>query len=472
MKITKFPSLKENWLLFLLLLGILICFYLFLSQFLMEQNFYPSVDSQIPSRVLSDKLNGKGFLEADSFDIPLFLYYSYWIYPQWPSLFSIILSGIVFSFLILFVLANFKTRLVRICLPMVLIFSPSSLFVVTNQPLMALIIVFFSFTLYFLLEFYTTQRVFYLFMAAIIFGLQFYIQFQFFWLGILLILFFVVNYTKTGLILNYLITMLFPLLFFVLSWFFLVWIFEGDVGLLTREIFELDFQNGLKCLGDCFQENLKHRWPVMLLYLFILLRIGKYRTFFRSPLFITFISPFILIFILGSTGNKTTSSVFITLSLINLIILFPYLGPLINEKRNKIIIMLFLIFILVYDLFSFAVMRTGKEEDFFIALKEDFRDTQIEEYREVASQLEGFSSILTNESITFHVIYFYRGEGKIITDGSSIYRTTLANPSYFTDAFLYKKEEGKKKLDIERIADDYPKGHFESEHFVILKTKE
>ena len=249
MKITKFPSLKENWLCFLLLVVILISFYLFLSQFLMEQNFYPAVDSQIPARVLSDKINGRGFLEADSFDIPLFLYYSYWIYPQWPSLFSIILSGFAFSFLILFVLENFKTRLLSIFFPLVLVFLPSSLFVVTNQPLIALLIVFFSFTMYFLLEFYTTQRVFYLFMAAITFGLQFYIEFQFFWLGILLILFFMINYYKTGLVFNYLITTLFPLLFFVLSWIFLIWIFRGAVGLFAKEVFSFDFQSGLNCLG-------------------------------------------------------------------------------------------------------------------------------------------------------------------------------------------------------------------------------
>lgn len=467
MKITKFPSLKENWLLFLLLLVILLCFYLFLSQFLMEQNFYPSVDSQIPSRVLSDKLNSKGFLESNSFDIPLFLYYSYWINPQWPSFFSIIVGGFAFAFLVLFVLENFITRLLRIFLPLVLIFLPSSLFVVTNQPLIALIILFFSLTLYFLLDFYTTQRVFYLFMAAITFGLQFYIQFQFFWLGLLIILFFLVTYAKSGLIFNYLITTLFPLLFFVLSWFFLIWIFQGNVRLFAREVFEIDFQNGVKCLGDCFRENIKHRWPIMLFYLFILLKVGKFKNFFLSPLFLSFISPFIMIFILSSSGNSTNSSVFITLSIINLIILFPYLGPLINEKRNKFIMLLFLILILVYDLFSFALMRTGKEGDFFMALEGHYKDTQIEEYRLVAGQLERFSSILTDDMDTFPVLYFFEGDGKIINEASPLYKSTLVNPSYFTDAYLYMKTQGSQILDIERIADDYPVKVFESEHFVI-----
>ena len=438
----------------------------------MGQNFYPALDSQIPARVLSDKINGRGFLEADSFDIPLFLYYSYWIYPQWPSLFSIILSGFAFSFLILFVLENFKTRLLSIFLPLVLVFLPSSLFVVTNQPLIALLIVFFSFTMYFLLEFYTTQRVFYLFMAAITFGLQFYIEFQFFWLGILLILFFMINYYKTGLVFNYLITTLFPLLFFVLSWIFLIWIFQGDVGLFAKEVFSFDFQSGLNCLGDCFRDNFKNRWPIMLFYLFILIRLGKFRTFFRSPLFLSFISPFIMIFILGASGNETTSAVFITLSIINLIILFPYLGPLINEKRNKIIIVLFLIFILVYDLFSFSVLRTGKEQDFLKALDGNYQDKQIEEYREVASQLEGYSSILTDEEETFPVIYFFRGEGKIISEGSPLYPMALANPSYFSEAYLFKKTEDVQILDIERIAEAYPNVSFESESFVIMTTQQ
>jgi len=128
---------------------------------------------------------------------------------------------------------------------------------------------------------------------------------------------------------------------------------------------------------------------------------------------------------------------------------------------------LFLIFILIYDLFSFSVLRTGKESDFLNALEGHYKDNQIEEYRLIASQLKGFKSILTDETRTFPVIYFYEGDGQLLTEGSPLYKSALANPSYFTDAYLYKKTEGIEILDIERIADDFPVIVYESEQFVI-----
>src|SRR6056297_3779863 len=151
MKITKFPSLRDHWKRALLILGLLLFFYLFLSLFLMGQNFYPSVDSQIFSRILMDKQDNRGFLESDAFDIPLLLYYSFWLYPKWPAFISIIAGGLIITFLIFYILENFKTRLLRTALPLIFILLPSTLFIMTSQPMIALIIFFFSLTLYFLL---------------------------------------------------------------------------------------------------------------------------------------------------------------------------------------------------------------------------------------------------------------------------------------------------------------------------------
>ena len=205
MKITQFPSLKNRWRRLLLISTLLLFLYFFISQLLMSQNFYPDVDQRLLSRISLNKLHSRGFLESDSFDIPLFLYYSFWFLPHWPAFFSIIVGAFVVSFLIVYILENFKTPLVRMVFSLSIALMPSSVYVITNQPMIVLLMFFFSLTLYFLLEFYQSQRVFYLFLSAIAFGLQFYIQFQFFWLGILLILFFAISYWKTGLIINYLI---------------------------------------------------------------------------------------------------------------------------------------------------------------------------------------------------------------------------------------------------------------------------
>jgi len=468
MKITKFPSLRDHWKRALLILGLLLFFYLFLSLFLMGQNFYPSVDSQIFSRILMDKQDNRGFLESDAFDIPLLLYYSFWLYPKWPAFISIIAGGLIITFLIFYILENFKTRLLRTALPLIFILLPSTLFIMTSQPMIALIIFFFSLTLYFLLEFYTTQRVFYLFMAAISFGLQFYIRIEFFWLGLLLIIFFAVAYYRTGLVVNYLITTLFPLVFFLLSYLFLIWIFQGDFSGFYQEFLEIDIQKGFHCLIQCFLGNIKHRWPVLVFYLYVLLQVGKYKTFYRSPLFITFISPFIMLFIFGSAGIETTSSTFVSLSIINFIILFPFLGPLVNEKKKKNVIFLFLMLILFVDIYSFWTLREGRERAFFDALEGAYRNPMVEEYREVANNLKGFSTILTDESITYQVIFFYEGDGQFITEDSPLYQTVMANPAYFSEAYLYKKAGIPSLLMVERLSEDFPVKQYESEHFVIL----
>ncbi len=472
MKITKFPSLRENWRKFIVIFCLLLFLYLYVSHFLMSQNFYPSVDAEIFSRVLMDKQNESGFLESDSFDIPLLQYYSFWLYPKWPAFVSIIAGSLIFTFLILYILENFKTRLLKTILPMIFILLPSTLFVITNQPMIVLIIFFFSLTLYFLLEFYTTQRVFYLFMAAISFGLQFYIQIEFFWLGLLLIIFFGVTYYRTGLTVNYLISTLFPIVFFLLSYLFLIWIFKGDFSEFSRRFLKIDFQNGLQCLINCFLGSIKHRWPVLIFYLYVLFQVGRYKIFYRSPLFIAFISPFILMFIFGSAGIETTSSIFISLSIINFIILFPFLGPLINEKRKKKLILFFLMLILVFDIFSFWTLREDKEKDFFLALQGKFRDPRIEEYHQVADKLKGFSTILTDELSTYQIIFFYKGDGQFITTDSTLYQTALANPAYFSEAYLYEKTEGLLSLAQEIVSEEFPVKYYESETFVILSSED
>jgi len=471
MKITQFPSLKDNWKRFLVFFILLVFLYMFISQLLMAQNFYPNVDQRMLSRILLDKVHSRGFLESDSFDIPLFLYYSLWFFPQWPAFFSIIVGAFVISFLIVYVLENFKTPLIKIVFSSAIALLPSSVYVISNQPMIALLMFFFSLALYFLLEFYQSQRVFYLFLSAIAFGLQFYIQFHFFWLGLLLILFFAVSYWKTGLIINYLITILFPLLFFLLSWFFLIWVFRGDLSRLSTQVFSLDLKNGINCLFQCFQTNLISRWPIMLFYLYILFRVGRYRSFYRSPLFLAFMAPFILIFILGTGGNQTSTSAFIILSLMNLIILFPYLGPLVNEKRQKVVIAIFLIFIFAYDVCSFLYLRRENEGAFLKAFQGEYKNESVAEYRIAASQLTPFHSVLTDTEYTYPIFCFYEGNGTIITKGSPLYQTAMANPAHFAQAYLVDKQSMSISQDSERLSEAYGYRYYESERFIIFSTQ-
>jgi len=128
--------------------------------------------------------------------------------------------------------------------------------------------------------------------------------------------------------------------------------------------------------------------------------------------------------------------------------------------------------ILFFDIFSFWTLREDKEKDFFIALQGEFRDSNIEEYREVANKLEGFSTILTDEMTTYQVIFFYEGDGDFITQDSALYQTAMANPAYFSDAYLYKKAEAPSSLTLERVSEAYAVKYYESKNFIILSTED
>ena len=90
----------------------------------------------------------------------------------------------------------------------------------------------------------------------------------------------------------------------------------------------------------------------------------------------------------------------------------------------------------------------------------------------MADKLKGFSTILTDELSTYQIIFFYKGDGQFITTDSALYQTALANPAYFSEAYLYEKTEGLLSLAQEIVSEEFPVKYYESETFVILSSED
>jgi hypothetical protein len=441
---------------------------------MLANNIYPPMSIKLGADELLNRENGISFINAGNYYVPPFLSLNYYLLPRWPTLLPIVVGAFIISYLILFIFNNFQSRALKIILSFFIAFLPSTLFIITSNPEITLMIVLFSLTMYFILEFAINERVFFLFMAALTFGLQFYIMFEIIWLVILIAGYFAIVYARRKQHINFIITISFPIIFFLLSWFFLMWIFEVDISEFIRENLLLNFNMGIATFDKYLSQNIFLRLPILLLYIYILFSVGKFKQFYKSPLFLAFISPIMMVLLLSIGYFHVNTSFFTSLFMINIIILFPYLGPLFNENRNKHIIILFIVFIFVFDVYSALNLRLNEEKDFFSALKNEYVSEEIVEYKVVAKELEGFEQILTESDETYGVIYFYYGEGEFLTTKTPDHINISLNPQKYADALLFHRYKtdyityDKKKL--YEYYEEIP--FYESENFLIFNRKD
>ncbi|HOO33840.1 MAG TPA: hypothetical protein PK466_10920 [Thermotogota bacterium] len=473
MKITKLPSIFENKRFFFLTFLILVSLYLFISYSMLENNVYPPDSLQFGANELLNRANNLSFINDGNYNIPLFDALNYSLTPRWPSFIPIVFVTLIISYLILFIFNNFRSKTLKVLISLFIAFLPSTIFIVTDSPEMAILIVLFSLTMYFILEFTLNERVFFLFMAAITFGLLFYILFEIIWFVIFFAVYFSIVYAKRKKHINFIITITFPSLFFLVSWIFLMWIFKADIESFFRENLLLNFTDGIQGFHKYLQQNIYARWPVLVLYLYILFTLGKFKLFFTSPLFMAFIAPVILALILNLGGFPVNSSFYISISMINIIILFPYLGPLFNERRQKRIILFFLVFIFAFDVYSAMYTRQGQEKLFFSAVLNTYESEEVIEYKEVAKQMKGYQNILTDWEETYGIIYFHEDARLFLTSKTPNFINISLNPQLYADAILFYKFGETYRLYDQHILREYFESTpaYESENYLLFSRK-
>jgi len=474
-KITKLPSIKEHKVFFLVIFLIILAFYLFVNFYFHEQSFYSEKKLQLGAQVITAGMDNIPLLESTNWTRAPLSFLNYLISPRHPAIPSIFLGAFMIAYAILFVVKNFYTKLIMVVLSLVLVFSPSVIFTITQSPEFTILIFLFSFSIYFLLEFTVDEQVYYLFIAAMLLGLVFYAKFEFIWVSLFIALLFFVLYARRGRFLNYLIAILFPLIFFLVSYLFLIWIFGGNMEGFIKKVFVFDFGQNVNCALDCFFKSFSARWPYFLLYLYVLIKVAHFRPFFHSPLFLTFVSPFLVSLTLSFFGIAFLTSYFAVFCLLIIIVLFPYLGPLFNELRQRFVLTGFFVFIIVFEFMTFGIARGTEERHFMQALNPVHHNVSVEEYKEAASVIEECDAIFAVGQNAYGIIFFYDGQGRFITPDSPVYTAVRTNPVYFLDAVVVKKDSGENALKALSSDGEPPEGFepvFESERFVVFRIAE
>jgi hypothetical protein len=331
-----------------------------------------------------------------------------------------------------------------------------------------LFLILFCLDFYFLLEFSVSEQTFYLFVFGLLFALLALLRFETIWMSIPVFLFLLIRYRKHGLFLYYAIAALFPLFFLLLSWLFLAFVFSGDwSGVLYKILIEP--LTALSAFSNPVERFMIHTtWPFFILYGITIFRLGTYRSFYRSALFFVILVPFFTPFFIRSASQDFRPVTFASIFYIHYLILFPYIGSLFNEKKQKIFYNLFIIGYFAFNVFSFAITSEHHEALFFKAMTE--RNFVPPENKEatIARKIEN-RSLLADDRINYEVLQYLPNLSSLVYPGQPEYESVLFTPSNFVDFILMKKSD-------DRVYTEYRKRSFfgfrilyEDEQYMLLE---
>jgi len=275
-----------------------------------------------------------------------------------PVLVASFVAAFSMGFLILYILKHYQTLQVKVFLIALLILSPSMLFLSLQSPRTIIFFMLNILSFYFLMEFSVKEESFFIMIFGLIFGMLVLIDFSIIFSLIFLFIFFFLFFKKMR-VLEYTFVSVFPLVFLFLSWILLNTMFTNDPAATISGWFAaFSPKNGFRYLIQFLHSSAFF----VILYGFTLIVVGRFLRFFRSPLFFTLVLPWCNLILLGFFHESGAFMANSKLLLINYIILFPYIGRLMNERRLRNIIAFLFLLTLVWE---FVGVRRNTEEDVF-----------------------------------------------------------------------------------------------------------
>lgn len=360
-----------------------------------------------------------------------------------------LIAAFLVSFLILYAFTNFQTRLLKISFSATFIFSPSLLFSFLYTPDYVLFLIVYCLAFYFLLEFTVSEQVFYLFVFGILFGILGLIHFEVIWVSIFVFLFLLFRYYRKKVFLYYSIAALFPILFLIACWFFMAFIFQGDVLALFEKTFiaPLNFMTMFWYVENLFLFHLI--WPFFLLYGITIYRMGTFRSFYTSSLFFIFLIPFFTPILLGRAAQEMQPVTFSSIFLIHFFLLFPFTGYLINEIRQKYFLTLFLIGFFILNMVSFSLSPEPHEKFFFRFITQQSREYPGKKNEEIAQLIAG-CTLLADGNASFEILQNLNTLREVYLPPQVEFSTVLFTPVVFVEKILMRKSN-------DRVYDYYKK---------------
>lgn len=316
-----------------------------------------------------------------------------------PVLVASFVAAFSMGFLILYILKHYQTVQVKIFLIALLVLSPSMLFLSLQSPRTIVFFMLNILSFYFLMEFSVKEESYFIMSFGLIFGVLVLIDYSIIFSLIFLFIFFFL-FLKKMRVLEYTFVSVFPLVFLFLSWILLNAMFTNDPAATISSWFA-DFSpaNGFRYLVQFLHSSAFF----VILYWFTLIVVGRFLRFFRSPLFFTLILPWGNLILLGFFHESGAFLANSKLLLINYIILFPYIGRLMNERRLRNIIACLFLCALLWEFFG--VRRNPEEEVFFQWLTGQPVASQTEESKHILDLFSDQERIWVSDPSLYSTLY-------------------------------------------------------------------
>lgn len=307
--------------------------------------------------------------------------------------------------------------------------------------------VFLVFSVFYIVSYLQKQYSYYLFISGILLGFTFYVNFFSIFLIPIFLLIFLLSLKELRIFqrLAILIVYTSPLIFFFTSWIYLNWVYTGDPFhflsspysiFKSEKYFEAlpssySLLDSLKTLTLFVIQNL----PIILPYFFVFFHLTKFRHLYSIPLFLTYIIPLFLLFF--SIHFKLFFPHFYT-SILFLLFAFTF-SFIIKKPNHKILLLLFIVSFLAS--FYLPIFSKDSNEQFFISnlsgkkINASLGKNDDIEIAKILNDLN-CTKILTDDSVNFPVIYFYRITRNFILQHNYEFYSALSNPFIFADCVL------------------------------------
>ncbi|HRW92032.1 MAG TPA: hypothetical protein P5560_03690 [Thermotogota bacterium] len=432
-RLTHFPSLR-GWL-FPLLFVALFLFYLLLGNWAFENGLL--LPQTLVRSVQARAVSGSSAISPNYLDFhqpPLSLLLSF-VFPENPVLVPSFSGALLVSLLLLYVWRNFQTRPLKFMASFLLVAFPGVLFSILLSQDFVLFLFLFSVSFYFLLEFSVEERVFYLFMFGLLSGFLFLLRFETLFAFAYLVFVFFAFYPPRKAF-HYVVSALFPAVFLFLSWLFVVWIFWEPPAHYIQAIWQDFFAASWVRQSSNHLSLFLGLLPFPVWYLFLFFSLGRFPEFFRSPLFLILFFPFPMVFLFLFSGHAFFPSTWPVLFVFHFVLLFPYLGPLFNEKRSTWLHAMVLLFLLGWNFFSFSFSAFPEERAFCTFIRGESFTSPVETYRSLAQKIRSDGVLLLDLQASAAPLFFVSPLPEMFLPGMDEFESALSQPHFFVDQVL------------------------------------
>ncbi len=368
-----------------------------------------------------------------------------------PILVPSIISTSLSTFLITYLIKNYKTEALSILSVSIIMLNPLYLFLASQRFDVLLFYILLSLSVFYTVRHIETKYSLYIFVAGLLLGITFFVDFRsLFVVPVYFIsLFLLTSKEKFPYRVAILAVKITPVVFFLFSWLYLNWIFTGNPLNFIQSPYsffrsEPVIDEFIQASGSFIRSlflTLKQLFLNSLLilpYFLVIPYIKRFKILYTTPLFLVYIIPIFVFYFSIYFGMffpyMYSSVLFLLFSLI-----FAFYLRIANSKP-------YLFSMIIAFLSAFFIPNHSKdlnEKEFIGSLKGRSipERISIKEDRIIAKLLisYGCKRTLSDDAYTFPVVYFTGSSNIFILPHNYTYYTALSNPITFADCLLISR---------------------------------